>query len=144
MVTYERSTGLAYSDAEQLSDWQDEISMARDHWWEEVMFSQIPQSIYRKARGNPTQQKEAASWFRQNGWKYCIDEPKGHWAIFHKGKLISEFKIAFQPPTVGKCRVCGEPLAPGYKADTHARCDVLTYLEGKIAKQKTIVVPGLN
>lgn len=144
MVTYERASGLCYSDADQLCDWHDEINMARDQWYEQVMFSQVPQSIYRKAHGNPTEQKEAASWMRTNGWTYCADDRLGVWAIMHKGELVSKFVIAFQPPTKGKCRICGEDLTPGYKSDTHAKCDVVTYLQGKIAKQKTVAVLGLN
>ena len=145
MVTYDRETGLAYSDATNFADWHDELSAARLHWFEFVLADKAPAWVLRKARsGNNWKVKEATLWLKQNGWVWAGDPERGHWIIQHKGILVSEFKICFQPPDKAKCRICGEGLPPGYKQDSHEKCNVVEYLKNKIWKQSTIQGATLN
>jgi hypothetical protein len=139
-VTYWRRSGFVFSDAKEFSDWEQEISVARDRWYEETMAANVPQWVYRKAHSQKQSDRDqAASFMRTDGWMIHQDEPHGVWIITHKGAIVSRFIIVFQRPTLGKCRICGEPLPPGYKTetDTHATCDVRNYLMGKILRQKT-------
>lgn len=148
MVTYYKQSGLCYSDAKELVDWHEEIMSAKDHWWMSTMHDNLPGWVFRGAQNPPnrTEQNKAAAYLRTNGWSWVSDEKKGYWAILHKGEIISRFVIMFQAPSLGKCRICGEPLPPGYRTDTdtHAMCTVISHFEGKAAKQSTVQGAALN
>lgn len=145
MVTYDAGTGIAYSDAEKFEDWCEELNLARENWMNLVMFKGAPQWVNVKAHSkNPKHVKEVQSWLRVNGWKLLEKPEELRYAISHEDKIVSEFRVSLQEPDREKCRLCGEPLAPGYRSDVHLECTIRANLETLVSKRYTVRGATLN